>query len=110
MGVNLLPSQLYVVLLGILRIPPFVNHKGKDVNSDWFADQWDERSVLGHAQFHKGRMKGDYPQVDTAQTPKRFDRRLVLLEKTLKTFTDSITNKSRLCNPIPFTPVTLLYL
>ena len=36
-------------LFGILRIPPFVNHKGKDVNSDWLADQWDERSVLGHA-------------------------------------------------------------
>ena len=26
-------------LFGILRIPPFVNHKGKDVNSDWLADQ-----------------------------------------------------------------------
>ena len=36
-------------MFGILRIPPFVNHKGKDVNTDWLADQWDERSVLGHA-------------------------------------------------------------
>ena len=36
-------------------------HKGKVVNSDWLADQSDERSVLGHAQFHKGRMKGDDP-------------------------------------------------
>ena len=80
-------------LFGILRIPPFVNHKGNDVNSDWLADQWDERSVLGHAQFHKGRMKGDDPEIDTAQTPKRFDRRLALLGKTRKTFTDSIPNK-----------------
>ena len=76
-----------------MRIPPFVNHKGNDVNSDWLADQWDERSLLGHAQFHKGRMKGDDPEVDTAQTPKRFDRRLALLGKTRKTFTDSIPNK-----------------
>ena len=80
-------------MLGILQIPPFVNHKGKVVNSDWFADQWDERSVLGHAQFHKGRMKGDDPEIHTAQTPKRFDGRLALLEKTLQTFTDSIPNK-----------------
>ena len=81
------------VLFGILQIPPFVNHKGNDVNSDWLADQWDERSVLGHAQFHKGRMKGDDPEIDTAQTPKRFDRRLALLGKTRKTFSDSIPNK-----------------
>ena len=80
----------------ILRIPPFVNHKGNDVNSDWLADQWDERSVLGHAQFHKGRMKGDDPEIDTAQTPKRFDRRLALLEKIQKTFTDSIPNNDAL--------------
>ena len=82
-----------IILFGILRIPHFVYHKGKYVNSDWFADQWDERSVLGHAQFHKGRMKGDDPEIDTAQTPKRFERRLVLLKKTLQTFTDSIPNK-----------------
>ena len=25
--------------------PPIVNHKGKDLNSDWPADQWDERSI-----------------------------------------------------------------
>ena len=30
------------ILFGILRIPPFVNDKGKEVNSDWLADQWDE--------------------------------------------------------------------
>ena len=81
-------------MFGILRIPPFVNHKGNDVKSDWLADQWDERSVLGHAQFHKGRMKGNDPEIDTAQTPKRFDRRLALLGKTQKTFTDSIPNKA----------------
>ena len=60
-------------LFGILQIPPFVNHKGQDVNSDWLARQWDERSVLGHAQINKGRMKGDGPEIDTAQTPKRLD-------------------------------------
>ena len=54
-------------LFGTLRIPPFVNHKRKDVNSDWLADQWDERSVLGHAQFPNGRMKGDDPEIDTAR-------------------------------------------
>ena len=68
-------------LFGILRIPPFVNHKGNDVNSDWVADQWDERSVLGHARINKGRTKGDDPEIDTAQNPKRFDRRLALPEK-----------------------------
>ena len=80
-------------LLGILRIPPFVNHKGKDVNSDWLVDQWDERSVLGPARVNKGRMKGNDPQIDTAQTPKRFDWRLALQGKIQNTFTDSIPNK-----------------
>ena len=70
-----------------------MNHKEKDVNSDRPAGQWDERSVLGHAQINKGRMKGDDPEIHTAQTPKRFDRRLALLEKIRKTFTDSIPNK-----------------
>ena len=56
-------------------------------------DQWDERSVLGSAQFHKGRMKGNDPTIDTAQTPMRLDGRLVLLEKIQTTFTDSILNK-----------------
>ena len=79
-------------LFGILRIPPFVNHKGKDVNSDWHAGQWDERSVLGHARINKGRMKGDDPEIDTAQTPKRFDGNLTLQEKIRKTFADSIPN------------------
>ena len=65
----------------------------KKVNSDWLADQWDKRSVFGHAQFHKGRMKGDDPYIDTAQTPKRFNWHLALLGKILKTFTDSIPNK-----------------
>ena len=82
------------LLFGILRIPPFVNQKGKDVNSDWLAGQWDERSVLGHAQINKGRMKGDDPEIDAAQTPKRFEGHLALLEKIRKTFADSILNKS----------------
>ena len=79
-------------LFGILRIPPFVNDKGKDVNSDWLADQWDERSVLGHARVNKGRMRGDDLQIDTAQTPKRFDWRLALQGKIQKHFADSIPN------------------
>ena len=82
-----------MVLFRILRIPPFVDDKGKDVNSDWLADQWEERSVLGHAQINKGRMKGDDPQIDTAQTPKRFDWRLALQAKIQKTFADSIPTK-----------------
>ena len=69
-----------------------MNHKGKDVNSDWLADQWDERSVLGHARINKGRMKGDDPEIDTAQTPKRFDGCLAPQEKIRETFTDSIPN------------------
>ena len=83
------------VLFGILRIPPFVNDIGKDVNFDWLAGQWDERSVLGHAQINKGKgkMKGDDPEIDTAQTPKRFDGRLALEEKIQKTFADCIPNK-----------------
>ena len=32
---------------------PFVNHKGKESNSDWLPDQWDQRSVLGHAWIYK---------------------------------------------------------
>ena len=65
-----------------------------EIDSDCFADQWDERNGLGHAQFYQERMKGDDPEIDTAQIPKRFDGHLALLEKTLKTFTNSIPNKS----------------
>ena len=61
-----------IVRFGILRIPPFVNHKGNDVNSNWLTDQWNERTVLGHAHFHKERMKGNDQSADSkAQTPKR---------------------------------------
>ena len=69
-----------------------MNDKGKDVNYDWLADQWDERSVLGHARVNKGRMKGNDPQIDTAQNPKRFDWRLALQGKIQKIFADSIPN------------------
>ena len=78
----------------MLRIPPFVNLKGKDDNADWLAGQKDERSVLGHAQINKGRVKGDDPEIDIVQTPKRFDWRLALLEKIQKTFADSIPNNN----------------
>ena len=67
-------------LFGILQITPFVNHKGKDVNSDWLADQWDEQSILGHAQVHKGWMKGNDSDINTVHSPKRLDRRLTLSE------------------------------
>ena len=83
------------LLFRILRIPPFVNHKWNDVSSDWLPDQWDEGSVLGQAQIHKGSMKGDDPEIDTVQTAKRLDHRLALLEKIRKTFTDSIPNNLR---------------
>ena len=72
-----------------MRIPPFVKHKGKDVNSDWLADQWDERNVFGACAVSQRRMKGDDPEIDTAQTPKRLDERLVLLEKIRKAFTSN---------------------
>ena len=58
-----------------------MNDKGKDLNSDWLTDQWDKGSVFGHAQVNKGRMKGDDPQIDTAQTPKRFDWHLAFQGK-----------------------------
>ena len=79
-------------MFGILRTSPFVNHKGKDVISDWLAGQWDERNVLGHAQINKRRIKGDDPDIATVQTLKRFDGRLALQEKIRKTFADSIPN------------------
>ena len=59
---------------------PFSNHEGKDVNSDWLTDQWDEQSVLSHAHFHKGRMKGDDPEINIAETPMHLDGHLALLE------------------------------
>ena len=68
-----------------------MNHKGKDANSDWLANQWDERSVLGHARINKGRMKGDDPEIDTTQTPKRIDGNLALQEKIR--FADSTPKK-----------------
>ena len=51
---------------------------------------------MGHAQIWKERMKGDDPEIDTAQTPKRLDRLLALLEKIQKTFTGSIRDKADL--------------
>ena len=69
-------------LFGIRRLPPFVNHKGKYVNFDWLADQWDKRRLLGHAQIHMcKRMTSDDPEIDTAQAPKRLEECLALLEK-----------------------------
>ena len=38
--------------------------------------------------------EGHDPEIDTAQTAKRLDGRLVLLEKILETFTDSVPNKA----------------
>ena len=81
-------------LFGILPSSPFVNQKGRDVNADWLASQWYERSILGHMQMNKGIMKGDDPEIDTVQTPKRFNGRLTFREKIRKTFADSIPNNS----------------
>ena len=74
------------ILFEILQIPSFVKHKGKDVNSDGLADQWDERSVLELAQNHKGAMNVDDPKIYTALTPKSFDGRPALLGKNPKDF------------------------
>ena len=86
-----LPACAQIFLVRDTANSPFVNHKGSDVNSDWLTDQWDERSVLGHAQFHKGRMKGNDPEIDTAQTQKRFDGRLALLENIRTTLIDIVS-------------------
>ena len=43
-------------------------------------------------------MRGDDPKIDTAQTPKRFDRRLAREEKIQKTLADSIPNKTGAVN------------
>ena len=51
---------------------------------------------FGHAQIHKGRMKGGDPEIDTAQTQKRFDGLLAPVEKIRKTFTDNIPNNTAL--------------
>ena len=48
---------------------------------------------MGHAQIHKERMKGDDPEIDTAQTQQCLDGHMTLLEKLRKTFIDSIPNK-----------------
>ena len=40
-------------IVGDIANSPFFSHKGKEVNSYWFAGQWDKRSVLGHAQINK---------------------------------------------------------
>ena len=73
--------NLSLVLFGILRIPPFAKHKGTDVNFDCLADEWEEGTVLGHAQIHKRKMKGDDPAIETALAAKCLDGRLALLEK-----------------------------
>ena len=68
-------------LFGILQIPAFVNHKGNYVNSDWLVDQWDKRSISGQRQLHKGSMKDDDREIDTAKAPKHLDGRVAHLEK-----------------------------
>ena len=40
---------------------------------------------MEHAQFYKGRIKGDDPEINTVQTPKCFDGHLALLKKIGKT-------------------------
>ena len=50
----------------------------------------------GMRELTKERMKGDDPEIDTAQTPKRFDWRLALQGEN-PTFADSIPNKAKIC-------------
>ena len=65
------------------------------LNSSTIVKSARRLSVLGHAQFHKERVKGDDAEINTAQNPKRFEGHLAILEKIRKTFTDSIPNKQR---------------
>ena len=55
---------------------------------------------MGHAQIYKAKMKGDNPEIDTLQTPTRWDGSLALLEKSRKAFTDSIPNKTVFGGPV----------
>ena len=71
-------------LFRILRTPFLAKHNRKDVNSDWLADQWDERKKLAD----------DDPAIATAQNPKHLDGGLALLGKIQKTITDSILNNN----------------
>ena len=82
-------------LFRILQSPHFVNDNGKDINSDWLTDRWDERSALGHTRIHKRKMKDDDPAIATLQNPKQLDGSLARLEKIRKIFTDSILNKKK---------------
>ena len=63
---------------------PFLDHKRKDINSGWLADQKDKRSVLGHVQYQKGRIKGYDHEIDTAQTQKRFNGLWLLWRKAAR--------------------------
>ena len=54
---------------------------------------------MGHVRFHKGRMKGDDPDIDNAQTPKRFDGRLALLE-TSERLSMIVSRKRILGHPV----------
>ena len=65
------------------------NHKGKDFDSQRLADQWP--SVLGHAQLHNRRTKGDDLEIHTPHSPQHIVRRLALQEKIWRTFLESIT-------------------
>ena len=67
----MIKSFIFILIYIITILLFFGSGTQGNVNSDWFADQWGERSILGHAQIHKGKMKGDDPEIDTTQTPKR---------------------------------------
>ena len=99
LGAKNATSCLERLLFGMLRSRPLANRNGKDINSDWLTDQWDEQSVLGHVQIHKGNMSDDDRAIATAQNPKQLDGGVALLEKIRKTFTDSIPQKFEI---IPF--------
>ena len=71
-------------LFEILQTLPFVDHKGREVNSDRLPDQWDERCVLGLARIHREEIKADGPEITTAHNPKFFDGGPALQEQIWK--------------------------
>ena len=67
-----------------IRIPPIVNHKVKDVNSDWLADQWNELPVIC---WDLGLILHGFQSASLLTgllEPKRLNRRLAFLEKIRK--------------------------
>ena len=76
-------------LFGVLRIPHFVNHKEKTLTLIGSLINRKSEALWGMRNFTSKRRRAN-PDIDTAQTPKRFDGCLALLKKIRKTVTDSL--------------------